>query len=73
MELRMTEAEFVKWLVTGNVQTILGDKVYVPENFYKRHSGEINAEKIMMVVLKARSEKRAIHLGIPTPSQPEVA
>ena len=64
----MTEEEFIKWLVEGKMEDGAYD-LFVPESFYKKYSGEINAEKIMMVVLKARSQRRSKH---PKPVQKDV-
>ena len=56
--ITMDDNDFIRWLVDGRLTTIDGEEISPPECFYKKMSGEINAEKIMMVVLKARSLRK---------------
>ncbi|KKM92804.1 hypothetical protein LCGC14_1214790 [marine sediment metagenome] len=51
-QARMSEDDFINWLAIEN------SGLRPPKSFYKKFGGEINAEKIMMVVLKARSLRK---------------
>lgn len=66
MTTAMTDEEFIEFLIKGQVETRLGDKVVLPESMYKRETGELNAEKTLVMVLKARS-RRGKKTPVPEP------
>lgn len=53
----MTEDEFIRWLAHSDTSKKSENEIQPPDCFYKK-SGEVNAEKIMMLVLKARSIRK---------------
>lgn len=57
--MKLTEEQFMVMLSQGRVELDGSDVVEMPDVIYKKGSGELNAEKTMFIVLKARSHRRA--------------
>lgn len=68
----MSDNEFIEFLAVGRLRTELGDTVELPESMYKKGSRELNAEKTMMMVLKARSERKNRRMFIPDEKEEKV-
>lgn len=51
--MKMSDDEFVEFMAKGQLQTRLGDVVELPDSIYKK-GRELNAERTMILTLKAR-------------------
>lgn len=51
--MKMTEEQFIGGFVDGRF-----GEIEFPETIYKKGTGELSAEKVMILVLKARSRRK---------------
>lgn len=60
--MELTEDQFINCFVNGRVEIetdVDTEVIGLPASIYKKGSGELNAERVMILVLKARSLRKA--------------
>ena len=58
MKMKLTEEQLMKAFSQGRIELDGSEVIEFPDVIYKKVSGELNAEKTMFIVLKARSDRR---------------